>query len=131
VQAAVLDVKLAHLPQWIAHRRSMAERYTAGLRGVGDLGLPDWPDDRFSDAWQNYVIRTGQRDALRGHLRDSGVETLVHWVRPVWQHQALGLGDQRLPVTEAICREVISLPMSAELTEEHVDETVGAIRSFF
>lgn len=131
VQAAVLDVKLAHLPQWIAHRRSMAERYTAGLRGVGDLGLPDWRDDRFSDAWQNYVIRTSQRDALRLHLRDSGVETLVHWVRPVWQHRALGLGDQRLPVTEAICREVISLPMSAELTEEHVDETVAAIRAFF
>lgn len=131
VQAAVLDVKLRRLPEWIAHRRDIAERYRAALQGVGDLVLPHYPDSRYFDNYQNYVIRTGRRDALRAHLRERGVETLVHWVKPVWEHHALQLGDQALPRTAAICREVISLPMSAETTPEHVDATAAAIQEFF
>jgi len=70
-------------------------------------------------------------DRLRDHLRQSGVETLVHWPKPVWEHAALGLKDPGLGETERICREVISLPMSAETTDEHVDITVQAIRELF
>ena len=131
VQAAVLDAKLRHLPAWIEHRRAMADRYRAGLEGVGDLRLPHYDDPRFFDIFQNYVIRTGKRDALRAHLKASGVETLVHWQKPVWEHKALGMADPGLPNTAAICREVISLPMSAELTPQHVDTTVEVIREFF
>ena len=131
VQAAVLDAKLRHLPAWIDHRRAMAERYRQGLEGVGDLRLPHFDDPRFFDIFQNYVIRTGRRDALRAHLKAGGVETLVHWQKPVWEHTALGMADPGLPNTTAICKEVISLPMSAELTPEHVDTTVDVIREFF
>lgn len=131
VQAAVLDKKLLRLPSWIEHRRAMAERYRAGLEGVGDLRLPHFDDQRFFDIYQNYVIRTNRRDALREHLRTGGIETLVHWQKPVWEHKALGLTNPGLPNTEAICGEVISLPMSAELTSEHVDTTVDVIRDFF
>ena len=131
LQAAVLGVKLDHLDEWIAHRRTIAARYTAALTGVGDLRLQDFGDKRFNDVFQNYVIRTGQRDALRAALKEGGVETLVHWAKPVWEHAALGLADPDLPETVAICREVISLPMSAETTPEHVDETVSVIRKFF
>jgi dTDP-4-amino-4,6-dideoxygalactose transaminase len=131
VQAAVLDAKLRHLPSWIDHRRAMADRYRQGLEGVGDLRLPHFDDPRYFDIFQNYVIRTGKRDALRAHLKASGVETLVHWQKPVWEHKALGLADPGLPNTTAICKEVISLPMSAELTPEHVDTTVDVIREFF
>lgn len=131
VQAAVLHVKLRHLPAWLEHRRAMAERYRHGLAGVGDIVLPHFDGKEFRDIFQNYVIRTKSRDALRQHLRDQGVETLVHWPKPMWRHEGLKLGEQRLPETEAICREVISLPMSAETTPEHVDETVKAVRTFF
>lgn len=131
VQAAVLDLKLRYLQEWIAHRRGIAERYRAGLAGVGDLRLPHYDDPRFADVYQNYVIRTSRREALRQHLREHGIETLLHWPKPVWQHQRLVLGEHHLPNTEAICREVISLPMSAETTDEDVKETVKAIRHFF
>jgi dTDP-4-amino-4,6-dideoxygalactose transaminase len=131
VQAAVLDVKLRHLPAWIDHRRAMAERYRQGLEGVGDLRLPHFDDPRFRDAFQNYVVRTARRDGLRQHLRENGIETLQHWPKPVWEHPALGLADPGLPNTVAICREVLSLPMSAELTAEQVDITVDSIRRFF
>ncbi len=77
------------------------------------------------------MIRAAERDRLREHLRQSGVETLVHWPKPVWEHPGLGLKDPGLGETERICRQVISLPMSAETTDEHVDITVQSIREFF
>src|SRR2546425_2327865 len=131
VQAAVLDCKLRHLPSWIEHRRRIAERYRRGLDGIAALTLPHFDESRQQDVFQNYVIRLGERDRLREHLRLNGVETLVHWPKPVWGHPALGLKDPGLGETERICREVISLPMSAETTDEHVDITVQSIREFF
>jgi dTDP-4-amino-4,6-dideoxygalactose transaminase len=131
VQAAVLDVKLRHLPAWIAHRRKVASLYREGLEGIDGLHLPHFLGDEYFDSHQNYVIRTEHRDELRQYLRDQGVETLVHWAKPMWEHRDLGLENPGLPATESICREVISLPMSAETTPEHVEITVDCIREFF
>lgn len=131
VQAAVLDVKLRHVPSWIAHRRMIAERYRQGLSGVGDLRLPHFPTDDRQDVYQNYVIRTARRDDLQRHLHANGVETLLHWPKPVWCHAGLRLPAQHLPETEAICREVVSLPMSAETTPDQVDEVVRVVREFW
>lgn len=129
VNAAVLDAKLKHLPAWLAHRRAIAARYRAGLSGVPGLVLSHFDDAAYEDSFQNYVLRTSRRDALREHLRRDGVETLVHWPTPMWRYEGLTLGDWHLPETEAICREVISLPMSAETTPEHVDIVVASVRA--
>lgn len=131
LQAAVLDAKLRHLPAWIDHRRAIAARYNAGLKGVGDVVLPPLDGPKYRDVMQNYVIRTKRRDELRNHLKEKGVETIVSWPRPMWHHLALELGQHTLPVTEALCREVISLPMSAETSNEDVDNTVAVVREFF
>jgi len=131
VQAAVLDVKLRHLPSWIAHRRKIASLYREGLEATESLRLPHFSGDQHFDSYQNYVIRTEHRDELRQYLRDQGVETLVHWAKPMWGHKDLALENPGLPETENICREVISLPMSAETTLESVDITVSCIRDFF
>jgi dTDP-4-amino-4,6-dideoxygalactose transaminase len=131
VQAAVLDVKLRHLPAWIEHRRGIAARYTQGLAGIGDLQVPDFRDSRFHDVFQNYVVRTKRRDEFRAFLKENGVETLLHWPKPVWEHRALNLPVQSLSETASICREVISLPMSAETSDEHVDIVVDLARQFF
>jgi len=131
VQAAVLDVKLRHLPQWIEHRRSIARLYREGLQGIGDLALPHFGEKSQFDVFQNYVVRTKQRDRLREHLKIAGIETLVHWPKPMWEHPGLGLSDPGLPETVRICQEVLSLPMSAETTPEHVSTTIQSIREFF
>jgi dTDP-4-amino-4,6-dideoxygalactose transaminase len=131
VQAAVLDLKLRHLPDWIAHRRRIAERYRRGLHEITDLALPHFDDARFADSFQNYVIRTTRRDRLRAHLKDAGVETLVHWPKPMWRHAGLSLSPGPLPQTERLCAEVLSLPMSSETTAEDVDAVVEGIRQFF
>jgi dTDP-4-amino-4,6-dideoxygalactose transaminase len=131
IHAAVLDVKLRYLRKWVEHRRTTAARYRAGLQGVGDLALPHFDETLHFDSFQNYVVRTSRRDELRAFLREQGVETLVHWAKPMWRHQALALPDPHLARTERICREVISLPMSAETTEQDVDTTVEVVREFF
>lgn len=131
VNAAVLDVKLARLPDWIAHRRATAARYDALLQGVGDVQLPPRDGGTHIDTYQNYVIRTAQRDALRAHLKDAGVETLIHWARPVWTYPGLRLCKPDVPLTERLAAEVLSLPLSAETTAEDVETTAAEIARFF
>jgi dTDP-4-amino-4,6-dideoxygalactose transaminase len=55
----------------------------------------------------------------------------VHWDKPVWEHRALNLPTLALPQTQEICRQAISLPMSAETTVEEAEITAGSIREFF
>lgn len=131
VQAAVLDVKLRYLPQWIEHRRRMAALYRGELSGVGDLKLPHFSEEHQFDVFQNYVVRTKLRDSLRDFLKENGVETLVHWPKPMWEHRGLGLNNPRLPRTERICREVLSLPLNAEIDPEQVRIVADCIRDFF
>jgi dTDP-4-amino-4,6-dideoxygalactose transaminase len=131
VQAAVLDVKLRYLPLWIEHRRHIADLYKRGLQEIPQLRLPHFCQKCRFDIYQNYVVRTQQRNALRHYLNSRGVETLVSWPKPMWEHSGLRLQDPHLPETEGICREVLSLPMSAETTPEQVDTTVQYIREFF
>lgn len=131
VQAAVLDVKLRYLPEWIAHRRRIAELYHRGLSGIKQLRLPHFDGTRRHDIYQNYVIRTSVRDQLRAYLREQGIETLAHWPKPMWEHRGLGLDAPKVPETLSLCREVLSLPMSAETTDDHVAMTVACLQSFF
>ncbi len=65
------------------------------------------------------------------HLKESGIETLVSWPKPLHQHQALGLSSFKLPMTEHISREVLSLPMYPELSDEEVSHVIAAIREFY
>jgi dTDP-4-amino-4,6-dideoxygalactose transaminase len=131
VQAAVLDVKLRRLPGWIEHRREIATLYRKHLAGIEGLRLPHFPGDEYFDSYQNYVIRTGHRDQLHQHLQEQGVETLIHWPKPMWAHRDLSLENPHLAETESICKQVISLPMSAETTPAQVELTASCIHDFF
>ncbi|MBV9181254.1 MAG: DegT/DnrJ/EryC1/StrS family aminotransferase [Acidobacteria bacterium] len=131
VQAAVLHVKLRYLPVFTQHRRKIARLYHDHLAGIDEITLPPFDGDGHLDAFQNYVVMTPQRDDLRQHLTNEGIETLISWPKPMWEHRGLGLRSPRLPFTERICREVLSLPMSAETTEEQVDIVAQSVRTFF
>ncbi len=131
LQAAFLDVKLRHLPEWIERRRNIAGRYRAGLSDIPELTLPHFPNPRMEEVFQNYVVRTRRRDSLYDHLKTSGVETLVHWRKPYYGHKGLGMDGLHFPETEAISREVISLPMNVEITDREVDYVIERVRSFF
>ncbi|HLW81488.1 MAG TPA: DegT/DnrJ/EryC1/StrS family aminotransferase [Candidatus Acidoferrales bacterium] len=131
LNAAVLDVKLKHIEKWIHHRCKVASLYREGLQDIPQLRLPHFDESRQRDVFQNYVIRSEDRDALKKHLENDGIETLVHWPKPMWQHPALGIADPGLGNTELLCKEVLSLPMSVETTEEQVDIVVDSIRKHY
>lgn len=131
VNAAVLRAKLPHVENWIAHRRRTASLYREGLCGIPQLHLPHFDESNQCDVFQNYVIRAVDRDAVRQHLASDGVETLIHWPKPVWRHAALGLADPCLPNTEKLCHEVLSLPINAETTARQVEIVIESIRSFY
>jgi len=131
LQAAFLDVKLKHLPDWIIRRRQIAGMYHAGLANVGDLSLPICDNPDVHHIYQNYVVRTRQREEMFDFLTENGVETLVHWRKPFYHHEALGLEDKGFPVTEAISNEVISLPLNVEMSDDEVEYVIDTVKKFF
>ncbi len=121
LQAAFLRPCLRRLDEWNARRRVIAARYAALLAGTG-LTLPAAADE--SHVFHLYVVRVPGRDGLRKALADAGVGSDVHY--PVPDHwQATATARPALPVTEACCQTVLTLPCFPELTDAEV-EAVGA-----
>lgn len=131
LQAAFLDVKLRHLPAWIARRKEVAERYRAAFAGIEDLALPHYDDTSRNHVYQNYVVRSGEGDRFSDHLRENGVEVLVQFRKPYYRHSALGFVDRGFPETERLSAEVCSLPMAVELDDEDIEHVIGVVRSFY
>lgn len=133
LQAAVLDWRLARLPEWIERRRELARLYEERLGDVPDLELPVGPnaDGRRYDVFQNYPVTTDARDRLAEHLRADGIETLISWPIPMHRQKGLGLDHWNLPHTERLCDRVLSLPLHPELADEQIDIVAGSVRRFF
>jgi dTDP-4-amino-4,6-dideoxygalactose transaminase len=132
LQAAVLDLKLKMVPNWIQQRRRLATIYDEELADVGALKRPPAPNGGpFFDIYQNYVIEAERRDELADHLAAKGIETLIS-PGPVPNHkQPVGLDHFQLPMTERLCERVLSLPLNNELDEEQVIEVATAVKGFY
>ena len=125
VQAAILRVKLRHLDDWNERRTAVAHRYLTGL--AGDLLLPDPVDGH---AWHLFVVRTGEREALRGRLTAAGVETMIHYPIAVHRSEAyadLGWKAGAFPVAERLAAEVLSLPIGPHLTAAQATAVIAAV----
>ena len=133
LQAAILNVKLKYLPRWVERRRELANIYNLGLSDLEEVKPPPSPqsDTRFFDVYQNYLIQSKERDKLVAHLMDLGIEILISWSKPMHHHDALGLKHFHLPKTEQISKEVLSLPMYPELSDNAVEYTLDAVHSFY
>jgi dTDP-4-amino-4,6-dideoxygalactose transaminase len=131
LHAAILNMKFNYFPKWIERRRQIAKLYDEGLKGIkGLIPHPSSNKDYF-DVYQNYVIRTERRDELANYLRNNGIEILISWPVPLHKQKALGLGHFKLPITEKISNEVISLPMYPELTDQEVRLVIDTVKEFF
>jgi dTDP-4-amino-4,6-dideoxygalactose transaminase len=131
LQAAFLDVKLRHLPEWIQRRKAIARRYREGLGDLPDLLLPHYSRPGFDHVYQNYTLRSKQGEEFSTYLRENGVEVLTQFRKPYYKHEALTLLDRGFPETEALSREVCSLPMNAEIDDEEVEYVIDVVRSFY
>jgi dTDP-4-amino-4,6-dideoxygalactose transaminase len=132
LQAAVLGAKLPHLDDWTALRRKGAERYRELLGGL-PFSLPH-EEPGSKHVYHLFVIRTAVRDKLLEHLALRGVGAGIHYPIPVHRQPAyakLGLATGSLPETERAARDVLSLPLFPELTEEQALNVALSIREFF
>jgi len=131
MQAAFLDVKLRYLPQWIVRRKEIAEKYRNGLSDLPDLLLPHYDDPRRDHVYQNYTVRSKQGNEFSEYLKKNGVEVLTQFRKPYYKHKALKIEDRGFPETEALSREVCSLPMNVEITDEQIEYVIKVVRSFY
>lgn len=148
LQAAVLLVKLPHLPAGNARRRELAARYNRLFLAAGiavttsperpatvadGLVLP-YTDPRALHAFHQYVVRAPRRDDLRAHLTALGIGTEIYYPLPIHlQHAMRSLGYRAgdFPEAERASAEVLALPMYPELREDEQDTVVEAIRTFY
>ena len=130
LQAAILSVKLRHLDSWIAGRRRVAGRLHDLLAGTPVTTPFEAPYG--VHVYHQYTVRSNGRDALAEHLKANGVGTMVYYPTPL--HKQVLYRDhaeRNLPMAEAACREVLSLPIYPELTDSHIGEIASNIRGFY
>jgi dTDP-4-amino-4,6-dideoxygalactose transaminase len=133
LQAALLRVKLPHLPRWTEARRAAADRYRAQLAGCPGIQLPP-PDE--GCVWNQFVIQVpgGARDRLAAHLRDRHIATAIYYPLPLHLQACfrdLGHRPGDFPQAERACQEVLALPVYPEIGAPSVDRVSAAVRGFF
>ena len=133
LQAAILLAKLPYLAGWSRARRERAARYSAAFGGHSAVHPPH-TDPANEHIFHQYTLRVPRRDELLAHLKASGIGCAVYYpvglhLQPCFAHLGYRVGS--LPHTEQAMREVISLPVFPELTDEQLEAVVGAVRGFF
>jgi Predicted pyridoxal phosphate-dependent enzyme apparently involved in regulation of cell wall biogenesis len=136
MQAAILRVRLRHIETWTEDRRDVARRYRLLLAEAGLLGeiLPPTEDAGNRHTYHQYVVRAARRDDLQKHLAERGIVTRVYYplalhMQPCFADAGYRKGD--MPVSEALCDEVLALPMFPELLPEEQERIVAEIAAFY
>ena len=137
IQAAALCVKMPHLTAWNESRRRHAARYNELLQGAADaagerIALPQCEPGNYH-IYHQYTIRHARRDALREHLKANEVSSETYYPHPLHTQPAyahLGYREGDFPNAERAAREVLSLPVHPELTDEQVEYVADVLRRF-
>ncbi|MCB0820332.1 MAG: DegT/DnrJ/EryC1/StrS family aminotransferase [Bacteroidetes bacterium] len=134
IQAAILRIKLRHLDQYSAARRRLADAYDEAFGNSGKLVVP-FRSPNSSHVFHQYTMlcKGISRDALKEYLEANGVPAMVYY--PVPLHMQKAYTDPRynagdFPVTEQLCREVISLPMHTEMQEDQLQHIIQTVKAF-
>jgi len=133
LQAAILNVKLRHLPGWTAARRQVATAYDELLNGVGDVITPKVAHGR-DHVYHLYVIRTDKRDGLREHLTKAGISTVLNYPKALPFYPAygyLGHTPDDFPVAYANQFRILSLPIYPEMIDEQIGFLAESVGNFF
>lgn len=134
LQAAILDVKLKYLDQYVRERQAVAEFYDRELNGISGLSIPARVSYS-SHSFHQYTIKVpGRRDDLQKFLQSKGIPCMIYYPLPLHlqdAYQYLGYQKGDFPVSEVLSEQVLSLPMHTELTEEELKYITSAIREFF
>lgn len=128
LQAAILLAKLPFLSGELEMREQLAQYYDARL---GDLVAIPKRSEGARSAWAQYSILVDDRDRVAAELNAQGIPTAVYYPRPLHLQPAFarfGAGAGSLPVSEGLCRRVLSLPMHPYLDEAAVERVCAAVK---
>jgi dTDP-4-amino-4,6-dideoxygalactose transaminase len=132
VQAAILLVKMKILDKQIKHRQLIAQRYNEGLKDL-DLKLPVISHNS-THSFYLYVIQTEKRDELRQYLKENDIEARIHFPYPIHLmrgYKDLGYNEGDLANTEYLAKHILSLPISANMPLNEIDQVIAVIKKFF
>jgi dTDP-4-amino-4,6-dideoxygalactose transaminase len=132
MQAAILNVKLRYLTRWNQARARHAQAYTARLADARDLRLQGCSRDS-THIYHLFIVETDRRDALQQCLDGHGIQTGIHYPRPIHLQKAykeLGYSLGDFPESENLASRMLSLPMFPELTEEQIDFVCDKVVAF-
>ena len=133
LQAAILKVKLNYLDHYTHRRNEVAAYYDRALAAVPGVTIP-LRDPRSTHVFHQYTIQTAQRDALKEHLEQHDIPTMIYYPVPLHLQQAYrreGAPAGSFPVTEHLSNTVLSLPIHTEMAPEDLDFICSTLKAFF
>ena len=132
LQAAILNVKLKHLDDWIEQRNAMARYYLSKLSGIKGLILPIIRP-KVRHAFHLFVIRSDRRDDLARYLSDEGIQTGLHYPVALPKLSAYGYlnqGEESM-VANSQDSQLLSLPMGEHLDDRQLDTVIRMVKEFY
>ena len=135
IQAAILRVKLKHLTQFNAARRTVADKYDKAFSGCSSLSVPERVNYS-SHIFHQYTLRVkyGKRDELKKFLESKNIPSMVYYPGPLHMQEAykyLGYKENDFPVTTSLCKEVLSLPVHPDMEQDQLDYIILNVLEFF
>ncbi|MFM8596206.1 MAG: DegT/DnrJ/EryC1/StrS family aminotransferase, partial [Flavobacteriales bacterium] len=135
IQAAVLRIKLRQLDNYIDARRAVAAAYDAAFAQIPGVEIPFRAADS-KHVFHQYTLKLAghSRDALQAHLQAAGIPSMIYYPIPAHRQKmfsAFDLQDLKLPLTEQLCEQVISLPIHTEMDEQQLQFIIDNVISFF
>ena len=134
MQAAILNVKLAHFKEEIARRIEIGNNYTKKIKtaykgDTADIITPFIPDGKVS-VYAQYSVRVKNREEVTKKLNEAGIPTAIHYPIPLHMQECYagcGFKEGDLPISEKVSKEIMSLPMSAFLKDDDQDFIVETL----
>ncbi len=133
LQAALLSVKLQHLPNWTLQRQQIANWYNEALKDVSEIILPKIHQNA-THVYHLYIIRTTKRDELQQYLTQQGIGTMIHYPMPPHLQEAYNFLEHKkgdFPIAEELANTMLSIPLYPGMTQEQTQQVSNAIKQFF
>jgi len=138
MQAALLEVKLRCVEQWNEQRLEVAHRYVSLFAQTGltakEAIVPLGFQKGSTHVFHQYVVKAQRRDGLADHLKKCGIGNAIYYPIPLHMQKAfgpLGYRTGSFPNAEALCQNVIALPVFPGLTAQEQEEVVGRVAEFY
>lgn len=131
IQAAILNIKIKRLDEWTKRRRDIAQKY---IGAIGHLVKVPIENEKEYSVYHTFIIQTERRDTLQSFLKEKGIDTKVHYPVAIYQQEAakdIPSAKDAYPETERQIKEILSLPVYPELTDEQVDYVIDSFKAFF